>query len=259
MSMSSTMNKIQTFSSSSQYRPSAVRLSARTTRLVSKVAQIPVSGDQDKIEGDAFAQLVALSKSQSVNRPQQADSVVFRQSPSLSDCFPGSEKCYKETIHPSTGEVMQVPFRRVTLTNGSTFDLYDTSGPQGVDPREGLPKLRAKWVARREANGDKQPTQMYYARQGIITEEMAFVATRESLDPEYVRSEVARGRAIIPANKRHLELEPTIIEWHVTYKEISFFSPTHIDLANTGKRKGCLVGLYVPISAEIYPQYTGTG
>jgi phosphomethylpyrimidine synthase len=169
----------------------------------------------------------------------QADSVVFRQSPSLSDCFPGSEKCYKEATHASTGETLkvcllplaisreisiplatifrfcvQVPFRRVSLTNGSTFDLYDTSGPQGIDPREGLPKLRASWVARREIQGDKQPTQMYYARQvcapsqlrndscaegfslhvvglqGIITEEMAFVAAREGMEPEYVRSEV---------------------------------------------------------------------
>lgn len=44
-----------------------------------------------------------------------------------------------------------------------------------------------------------------------MTEEMAFVAAREGLDAEFVRSEVARGRAIIPANKRHLELEPTVI------------------------------------------------
>jgi hypothetical protein len=52
---------------------------------------------------------------------------------------------------------------------------------------------------------------MYYAKQGIITEEMAFCAVRESMDPEFVRSEVARGRAIIPANRKHLELEPTVI------------------------------------------------
>lgn len=49
---------------------------------------------------------------------------------------------------------------------------------------------------------------MHYARQGIVTEEMAFAAAREGLDPEFVRAEVAAGRAIIPANKRHLELEP---------------------------------------------------
>jgi thiamine biosynthesis protein ThiC len=52
---------------------------------------------------------------------------------------------------------------------------------------------------------------MYYAKQGVITEEMAFVAAREGMDPEFVRSEVARGRAIIPSNKLHYELEPMII------------------------------------------------
>ena len=98
------------------------------------------------------------------------------------------------------------------MTGGSgLIDLYDTSGPQGYDPRDGLPPLRKDWITRREARGDTAFTQMYYARQGIITEEMAFAAVREGLEPEYVRSEVARGRAIIPANKRHLELEPTVI------------------------------------------------
>ncbi|KAF5835570.1 ThiC family-domain-containing protein [Dunaliella salina] len=81
----------------------------------------------------------------------------------------------------------------------------------GVNPREGLPKIRSSWIARREARGDKVFTQMHYAKQGEITEEMLYVAAREGMDPEYVRSEVARGRAIIPANKRHTELEPTII------------------------------------------------
>jgi len=80
---------------------------------------------------------------------------------------------------------------------------------QGFDPNMGLPKLRAPWVERRAA--DATPTQMYYAKQGVITEEMAFVAAREGMDPEFVRSEVARGRAIIPSNKCHMELEPTII------------------------------------------------
>jgi len=52
---------------------------------------------------------------------------------------------------------------------------------------------------------------MHYARQGIVTEEMEFVALRENLDPELVRREVARGRAIIPANINHPEAEPMII------------------------------------------------
>jgi len=98
---------------------------------------------------------------------------------------------------------------------GCTFiDLYDTSGPQGIAPQDAprdFPKIRAEWVKRREDRGDKVQTQQHYAKQGIITEEMLYVATREQVDPEFVRSEVARGRAVIPANKRHLELEPTII------------------------------------------------
>jgi phosphomethylpyrimidine synthase len=53
--------------------------------------------------------------------------------------------------------------------------------------------------------------QMHYAKSGIITEEMAYCAAREGMEPEFVRSEVARGRAIIPSNKRHTELEPMII------------------------------------------------
>ncbi len=59
-----------------------------------------------------------------------------------------------------------------------------------MNPRDGLPKIRASWVAPREARGDKVQTQQYYAKQGIITEEMAFCAARERMDPEFVRSEV---------------------------------------------------------------------
>ena len=54
-------------------------------------------------------------------------------------------------------------------------------------------------------------TQLHYARKGVITPEMEFIAIREGFDPEFVRAEVARGRAIIPANINHLELEPMII------------------------------------------------
>ena len=96
--------------------------------------------------------------------------------------------------------------------------MYDTAGPLGVNPREGLPKLRAEWIEdraefhKREGDGDEPVlTQMHYAKRGIITEEMAFIAAREGFDPEFVRSEVARGRAIIPANKNHPESEPMII------------------------------------------------
>jgi phosphomethylpyrimidine synthase len=68
---------------------------------------------------------------------------------------------------------------------------------------------RADWVEPRKS--DKIRTQMHYARQGKITEEMAFVAQRETLPPALVRDEVARGRMIIPANINHLSLEPMAI------------------------------------------------
>jgi len=69
--------------------------------------------------------------------------------------------------------------------------------------------MRTDWVAKRQ--NDKIRTQMHYARQGIVTEEMHYVANRESLAPELVRSEVARGRMIIPANIHHTNLEPMCI------------------------------------------------
>ena len=67
---------------------------------------------------------------------------------------------------------------------------------------------RSEWIARREG---PIVTQMHFARKGIVTEEMEFVAAREGLDPELVRSEVARGRMVIPANVKHPELEPMAI------------------------------------------------
>src|SRR5690606_10517507 len=116
--------------------------------------------------------------------------------------------------------------------------LYDTSGP-GADPNQGLPALRAPWIeergdtveiegraaqardGRRAAphgrrsdtfTGRRHPrrrardgavTQLVYARRGQVTPEMEFVAIREGVEPELVRAEVARGRAIIPANVNH--------------------------------------------------------
>ena len=129
--------------------------------------------------------------------------------PPLEEHFPCSEKRFREVRHGETR--LSVPFRRVSLSNGEHLDLYDTTGPQGVDPRVGLAKLRGAWVARREARGDQNFSQMHYARQGVVTEEMAFIAAREGFDPEVVREEVAAGRAVIPANRRHPELEPMII------------------------------------------------
>ena len=73
----------------------------------------------------------------------------------------------------------------------------------------GIALLRTPWVTRRSR--DAAPTQLFYARQGVVTEEMRFIAAKERIDPESIRSEVALGRAIIPANIRHLELEPMVI------------------------------------------------
>jgi phosphomethylpyrimidine synthase len=66
--------------------------------------------------------------------------------------------------------------------------------------------IRTSWVDKRR--GQKNVTQMHFARKGIVTEEMAYVANREKVEPELVRSEVARGRLIIPANVNHENLEP---------------------------------------------------
>ncbi len=73
--------------------------------------------------------------------------------------------------------------------------------------------IRDEWIDKRLAQPPSNGTacnvsQMHYARQGVITEEMEYVAKRERLEPELVRSEVARGRAIIPANIHHRSLEP---------------------------------------------------
>eukprot|EP00250_Pteridium_aquilinum_P006281 c16230_g1_i1 orf=1561-3537(-) len=136
----------------------------------------------------------------------------FLPIPSFEECFPSSTKECSEVVHEATRSTLRVPFRRVHLSGGEPpFDVYDTSGPQKIDPHSGLPKIRTEWIARREARGDVRCTQMHYAKQGIVTEEMLYCAVRENLSPEFVRSEVARGRAIIPSNKRHLELEPMII------------------------------------------------
>jgi phosphomethylpyrimidine synthase len=202
--------------------------------------------------------------------------------------FPASRKSWIAGVrHPD----LRVPVRDVSLTNGETVTLYDTSGPYtdpaaAIDVRQGLPALRAAWIdargdteayagrirqalddgakhderdaariaqLRAEAAGlQRMPrrarsganvTQMHYARRGIVTPEMEFVALRENgrrewmaeyaadparerrlagnpmgaalprgpITPEFVRDEVARGRAIIPANINHPEIEPMAI------------------------------------------------
>ncbi|GAA1792422.1 phosphomethylpyrimidine synthase ThiC [Planosporangium flavigriseum] len=125
---------------------------------------------------------------------------------------------------------VRVPFAEVTLSGDNPpVRLYDTSGP-GSDPVVGLPELRAEWIASRgdvevgpasgpanagrtvrRAAAGRTVTQLHYARQGIVTPEMEFVALREGLDPEVVREEIATGRAILPNNINHPESEPMII------------------------------------------------
>jgi len=122
----------------------------------------------------------------------------------------GSRKVYRDA-----GEGVRVPFRRVELTNGEHVDLYDTSGPYTdsnatIDVHSGLPRLRADWISAREpVNG--AVTQLAYAKAGVVTPEMRYIAVRENMDPEFVRSEVAIGRAVIPLNRNHPEAEPMII------------------------------------------------
>ena len=200
--------------------------------------------------------------------------------------FPASQKRYLA----GSRDDLRVPVREVSLSNGETVSLYDTSGPYSdpaaaIDVRRGLADVRGAWI---EARGDteryegrlrealddgvkheareaervaalraqaaalqRQPrraraganvTQMHYARRGIVTPEMEFVALRENgrrewmheyladagreqrlrgdardasipaiITPEFVRDEVARGRAIIPANINHPEIEPMAI------------------------------------------------
>ena len=215
--------------------------------------------------------------------------------------LPNSRKIYVEGSRPD----IRVPMREISQADTPTafggeknppIFVYDCSGPYGdptakIDIRQGLPALRADWIAERgdtdslsdlssefgrlraadkeldelrfpglhrkplRAKVGKNVTQIHYARQGIITPEMEFIAIRENnnrrayietlkasgpigekfgaklaalmtrqhpgqsfgasipeeITPEFVRSEVARGRAVIPANINHPEAEPMII------------------------------------------------
>jgi len=192
--------------------------------------------------------------------------------------FPASRKVYVQGTRPDVRvpvrEVRLTPTlsRDGALEENPPIYLYDTTGPY-TDPtietavHKGLPPIRQAWIHERgdveivedsptrraclahlplssqrprlRAKPGRRVTQMYYARRGIITPEMEFVALRENIlrelareypharpphrgeafgaacpreiTPEFVRQEVARGRAIIPANINHPELEPMII------------------------------------------------
>ena len=96
----------------------------------------------------------------------------------------------------------------MSSANGQNGNGHNGNGHNG----NGVAKPRAEWIARRRAeNTDGNFSQMRYARRGVITEEMAYIAKREKITPELVRDEVARGRMIIPANINHPELEPMCI------------------------------------------------
>ena len=143
----------------------------------------------------------------------------------------------------SFGEEENAPVRVYDTSGPYTDEQF------AIEIRQGLPTLREKWILERgdveayhgreikaidngyregddkvnieqfpminktplRAKTGRNVTQMHYAKQGMVTPEMEFIAIRENLDPEFVRKEVARGRAIIPANINHPESEPMII------------------------------------------------
>ena len=178
--------------------------------------------------------------------------------------LPNSRKVY---VGP-----LRVPMREISQAGDNPpIAVYDTSGPYTdpearIDIRSGLPAVRERWISARDDSvvldgpsseygrrrlrdpklaelrfdlhrtprRGKCVTQMHYARKGVITPEMEYIAVREnqrmveslafqhpgqsfgarlpqSITPEFVRDEVARGRAIIPANINHPETEPMII------------------------------------------------
>jgi phosphomethylpyrimidine synthase len=134
----------------------------------------------------------------------------------VDDDLPASRKVHLEEAAGDAGAGegarIRVPVREIAVGGGNPpVRVYDTTGPQGHDVSVGLPPLRKPWIEARRARGDRNFSQMHYARRGEITHEMRFVALRENVPPELVRDEVARGRAIIPANVKHPELEPMII------------------------------------------------
>ncbi len=150
--------------------------------------------------------------------------------------FSGCQKIYQHgTIFP----YIRVPFREVSHQNTQKILLYDTSGPytdphQTIDISKGIFELRKQWIFDRQdvdivqreasrktflkAKTGRNVSQLYYARNKIITPEMEFVAIREGVSPEFVCGEIAAGRAFIPCNINHPESEPMIIGRHFLVK-----------------------------------------
>lgn len=142
--------------------------------------------------------------------------------------FPQSRKIYVPgKIFPD----LKVAMREISLDDPKcpVLPVYDTSGAYGdpdktIDVKKGLERLREPWIRERLEKDGAHKTQMQYAREGVITREMEYVAIRENqkmdeifgsngdaITPEFVRKELAEGRAIIPANVNHPECEPMII------------------------------------------------
>ena len=142
--------------------------------------------------------------------------------------FPQSRKIYVPgKLFPD----LKVAMREITLDDPKcpVLPVYDTSGAYGdpdktIDVKKGLERIREPWIRERLEKDGGHKTQMQYAREGIITREMEYVAIRENqkmdeifgsngdaITPEFVRKELAEGRAIIPANVNHPECEPMII------------------------------------------------
>ncbi len=150
------------------------------------------------------------------------------QVPEFAAAYPNSRRVYVEQPFsggPYGSITLKVPMREIRLSGGEPpLRVYNTSGPQGHDVREGLPPLRQDWIL---ARGDVEPverphrpdgsrqaemppsllrptlrgraavTQLHYARAGVVTPEMAFVAAREGLDPQFVRSEIVRWGKVV--------------------------------------------------------------
>lgn len=190
-----------------------------------------------------------------MNKKRTQDSIITK-SP-----FPASEKVYvKGHLHDIHVAMRRISIDQEDSNNGETIFVYDTSGPYtdskvDIDLSKGLLPHREQWIKKREdtveisdnvgrisaftrrhrkAKTGNNITQVHYAKKGIITAEMEYVAIRENqlieefkdnlptnyndklnnekvITPEFVRKELAEGRAIIPANINHPEVEPMII------------------------------------------------
>jgi len=155
--------------------------------------------------------------------------------------YPNSRKVYTLGSRPD----LRVPFREIKLCGDhENLRLYDVTGSYAdpsveIDLKQGLPPIRSAWIGGRDdveehvsgvdilsnadkafkglarrplrAKAGKSVTQLTYAQQGTVTPEMEFVAIREQVEPEFVRDEVAAGRAVIPLNINHPEAEPMVI------------------------------------------------